>query len=95
MFTSAAICKHFVYKSWTFTYTDSVTVKSLVQHYRDFGSSANGEKEKRIVSARIYSSSNEKLQGLAEQFGTKKSSLAAELLEAAINEAWEEANRNS
>lgn len=47
-------------------------------------------KEKLIVSARILAISNSKLERLSEQFGTKKSTLAAELLEAAIDDAWEE-----
>ncbi len=80
---------------YALVYAYPVTVKRLVQHYKDSSSSLQREKEKHIVSARIRSSSNERLRDLAEQFGIRKSSLAAELLEAAINEAWAEANRDS
>ena len=76
-------------------YTVSMAIRSLIQHYKDTSSSTNdGGKEKYIVSARIRSLPNERLENLAHQFGTKKSSLAAELLEAAIDEAWEEADRD-
>lgn len=72
-----------------------MAIKSLIQHYKDSSSGTNnGGREKYIVSARIHSLPNERLESLAHQFGTKKSSLAAELLEAAIDEAWEEANRD-
>jgi hypothetical protein len=72
-----------------------MAIKSLIQHYTDSNSGPdNGGKEKHIVSARIHSPALVKLESLAHQFGTKKSSLAAVLLEAAIDEAWEEANRD-
>lgn len=75
-------------------YTDLVAIKRLIQHYKDSSFGANEGKGKCIVSARIHVSSNKKLESLADQFGVKKSSLAAELLEAAIDEASEEADRN-
>ena len=49
-------------------------------------------KGKHIVSARISVTSNDKLESLAKTFGLKKSTFAAELLEAAIDEVWEETN---
>jgi hypothetical protein len=66
-----------------------MAIKTLVERYTEHREElTETSREKLVVSSRITLSANTKLTKLAESFRIKRSALAAELLEAAIDEAW-------
>ena len=83
-------CKLCVYNLQTNVYATVMAIRGVVQQH--IQAKVESDRDKHVVSARIASSFHSKLEALAERFGVKKSTLAAELLEAAIEEAWDEAD---